>query len=82
MKEYLNEKEKILLDRLKKEYRETGEVILYPPIGLFDEATLNNLLTALCIRGYLMQNSLTLRIQMSRGQIILSEKALNRFNAD
>lgn len=82
MKEYLNEKEAALLKRLEKEYKETLSVVLFPPQDLFDDATMNQLLAALCVRGYLLANPLTTQLRMSQAQIVLSEKALNRFNQE
>ena len=81
-------KEKVLLDFLKGHYKATFEVMflvqrkIYDETEIKDETMLDNLLAALCVRGYIAPNRLTSQNQMSKAQIMLSEKALNLFNAE
>ena len=88
MQECMNSKEKVLLDFLNKHYKSTYEVMFLVPRKIYDETEikeetmLDNLLAALCVRGYIAPNRLTSQNQMSKAQITLTEKALNRFNAE
>lgn len=88
MQECMNSKEKVLLDFLNKHYKATYEVMFLVPRKIYDETEikeetmLDNLLAALCVRGYIAPNRLTSQNQMSKAQITLTEKALNRFNAE
>ena len=88
MQECMNSKEKVLLDFLKGHYKATYEVMFLVPKKIYDETEikdenmLDNLLAALCVRGYIAPNRLTSQNQMSKAQITLTEKALNLFNAE
>ena len=82
----MNSKEMVLLDFLKEYYKSTYEVMFLVPRKIYDETEikdetmLDNLLAALCVRGYIAPNRLTSQGQMSKAQITLTEKALNSFN--
>ena len=88
MQECMNSKEKVLLDFLKEHYKTTYEVMFYVPRKFYDETEikdetmLDNILSALCVRGYITPNRFTAQNQMSKAQVTLTEKALNRFNAE
>ena len=88
MKEFLNSKEKVLLEFLKNYYKKTNAVIfrvpqkIYTETDIKDDITLDNFLAALYVRGYIMPNRMTEQNQMSKSQITLTEKALNLFNSE
>ena len=88
MAEHLNRKEIILLDYMRTHYKVTYEVKFAPPRVLYTDTDVINqdhidhLLLALHIRGYIAANAFTEQNKMSFADITLTEKALNRFNAE
>lgn len=87
MQEYLNPKEKSLLDYIYTRYTNTMEVRFripindYSDIGVKNSDELRNLLMALCIRNYVFFDFNTATKYIYVQEITLTEKALNFFNA-
>ena len=87
MQEYLNPKEKSLLDYIYTRYTNTMEVKFripindYSDIGVKNSDELRRLLMALCIRNYIFFDFNTASNYIYVQEITLTEKALNFFNA-
>lgn len=87
MQEYLNPKEKSLLDYIYTRYTNTMDVKFripindYSDIGVKNSDELRRLLMALCIRNYIFFDFNTASNYIYVQEITLTEKALNFFNA-
>ena len=86
MQEYLNSKEKVLLEYISTHYKKTLAVKFriptndYNKIGIKDSDELGKLLMALSIRNYVNLDSTREIHTLWLSEITLTEKALNYFN--
>ena len=87
MEEYLNSKEKALLEYICTRYKNTLDVKFripannYEKIGVKDSDELGKLLMALSIRNYIYLDSAREMHTLWSSELKLTEKALNCFNA-